>query len=58
MANKIEVLDAIMGSGKSTSMLKWVDEQPNGCFLYVTPLLTESEVRVVEACTINKFTQA
>jgi len=56
VANKIEVLDAIMGSGKSTSMLKWVDEQPNGCFLYVTPLLTESEVRVVEACTINKFT--
>lgn len=56
MTNKIEVLDAIMGSGKSTSVLKWVDEQPNGCFLYVTPLLSESEVRVVEACTVNKFT--
>lgn len=55
MANKIEVLDAIMGSGKSTSVLEWVDSNPDKCFLYVTPLLSESEVRVVEACKINKF---
>lgn len=56
MADKIEVLDSIMGSGKSTSMLKWCEEHKDVSFIYVTPLLSESEVRVVEACSYSKFT--
>lgn len=55
MASKIEVLDSIMGSGKSTSVLNWCEANPTTAFLYVTPLLSESEVRVVEACNEAKF---
>lgn len=56
MANKIEVLDKIMGSGKTTAVLNWCETQPDQAFLYVTPLLSESEGRVVNACTLSKFT--
>ena len=56
MADVIEVLDAIMGSGKSTGVLEWCDKSPDTPFIYVTPLLSESEVRVVDACTVSKFT--
>lgn len=55
MASKIEVLDAIMGSGKSTSVLNWCEQNPQTAFLYVTPLLSESEGRVVNACVQAKF---
>lgn len=55
MAVKIEVLDKIMGSGKTTAILKWCEENPNTAFLYVTPLLSESEKRVVGACVEAKF---
>lgn len=56
MATKIEVLDKIMGSGKSTAVLNWCESQPEKSFLYVTPLLSESEGRVVDACSDSKFT--
>lgn len=56
MTDKIELLDSIMGSGKSTSILKWCDDNPETPFLYVTPLLSESEGRVIDACTASKFT--
>lgn len=55
MAEYLEVFDAIMGSGKSTNILKWCDENPDNNFIYVTPLLTESEDRVVNACEVVKF---
>jgi len=55
MAAKIEVLDKIMGSGKTTSILNWCEANPETPFLYVTPLLSESEVRVVQACVDSKF---
>ena len=51
----VEVFDAIMGSGKSTGILKWCDENTDERFIYVTPLLSESEVRVVDACEFAKF---
>ena len=56
MATKIEVLDKIMGSGKSTAVLNWCESQPEKSFLYVTPLLSESEGRVADACSDSKFT--
>lgn len=55
MASKIEVLDKIMGSGKTTAILNWCEDNPTTSFLYVTPLLSESESRVVSACTSSKF---
>lgn len=55
MTGKIELLDSIMGSGKSTKILEWCESQPDTPFLYITPLLSESEVRVVEACSDSKF---
>lgn len=55
MAIEIELLDSIMGSGKSTAVLNWCEANPNTAFLYVTPLLSESEVRVVNACSEAKF---
>ena len=55
MTNKIELLDKIMGSGKSTSVLNWCESNPNTSFMYVTPLLSESEDRVVNACVQSKF---
>lgn len=55
MATEIELLDSIMGSGKSTAVLNWCEANPNTAFLYVTPLLSESEVRVVNACSDAKF---
>lgn len=56
MTKKVEVLDKIMGSGKSTSVLNWCESKPEQSFLYVTPLLSESEGRVVDACKVSKFT--
>lgn len=55
MTKKVELLDGIMGSGKSTSILNWCEKNPSTAFLYVTPLLTESEIRVIDACTESKF---
>lgn len=55
MTRKIELLDSIMGSGKSTSVLNWCEANPDTPYLYITPLLSESEVRVVEACNEAKF---
>lgn len=56
MTDKIELLDSIMGSGKSTKVLEWCETKPNTPFLYITPLLSESEIRVVESCSLSKFT--
>lgn len=55
MTNTVEVLDSIMGSGKSTGILKWCEENNTESFMYITPLLSESEIRVVEACDKAKF---
>ena len=50
MANKIEVLDAIMGSGKSTGIIKWMIDNPQNKYLCVSPLLTEVVERIPMEC--------
>ena len=55
MATKVEVLDKLMGSGKTTKILDWCEANPQTPFMYVTPLLSESEDRVVKACVDAKF---
>lgn len=41
MTKTVEVLDAIMSSGKSTAIFKWIDENPNEKYIYVSPNLSE-----------------
>lgn len=47
---KIEVLDAIMGSGKTTGIIQWMKDNPDNRYLYVSPMLTEVEDRIPTAC--------
>lgn len=56
MTDKVEVLDKLMGSFKTSSILNWCEANPTTPVLYVTPLLSESEDRVVNACVEAKFT--
>lgn len=55
-SNKIEVLDAIMGSGKTTGIIKWMLSKPQEKYLYVSPMLTEVEYRIPTACEALEFT--
>jgi len=41
---RVEVLDRMMGSGKTNAILKWL--QPDMKFIFVTPLLSEAEDRI------------
>lgn len=42
--NKVEVLDAIMGSGKTLGIIRWMLDNPNNRYLYVSPMLSEVEI--------------
>ena len=56
MTTKIEVLDAIMGSGKTQGIIKWMLSNPNNKYLYISPMLKEVEERIPEACESLEFT--
>ena len=47
---QIEVLDSIMGSGKTTGIIKWMKSNPQNKYLYVSPLLSEVEERIPTEC--------
>jgi hypothetical protein len=53
---KIEVLDAVMGSGKTTGIISWMIKNPQNKYLYVSPMLTEIEERIPTACESLEFT--
>ena len=42
--NTVEVLDAIMGSGKTLGIINWMLDNPNNRYLYVSPMLSEVEI--------------
>ena len=46
---KVKVIDSIMGSGKSTFMIKHMNSNPENRYLYITPYLTEVQ-RIKDAC--------
>lgn len=51
----IHVVDAMMGSGKSSAAINMVNRSPKGTkFIYVVPLLSETK-RIVEFCKLKKF---
>lgn len=56
MTTKIEVLDAIMGSGKTLGIINWMLSNPNNKYLYISPMLKEVEERIPEACEALEFT--
>lgn len=52
----IKVVDAIMGSGKSQSCIKYMNDHPDEKFLYVTPYLDEAE-RIKNGCPALNFVE-
>lgn len=52
---QIEVLDQIMGSGKTTGMIKWMIDNPDNKYLYVSPMLSEVEDRIPSECVSIGF---
>lgn len=55
MTKPVELLDSIMGSGKSTGIIKWMLSNPQYKYLYVSPMLTEVEERIPEECAALGF---
>lgn len=55
MPTKIELLDSIMGSGKTLGVIQWMLNNPQNKYLYVSPMLTEVESRIPEACRSLEF---
>jgi hypothetical protein len=53
---KIELLDSIMGSGKTQGVIQWMLNNPQNKYLYVSPMLTEVEERIPTACQALEFT--
>lgn len=53
---KIEVLDAVMGSGKTEGIIEWMLRNPNNKYLYISPMLSEVEERIPKACEALEFT--
>lgn len=53
---RIEVLDAIMGSGKTQGIISWMCNNPQNKYLYVSPMLSEVEERIPTDCAELEFT--
>ena len=49
----IKVCDAIMGSGKSSAAIAYMNEHPQQKFIYITPYLEEA-VRIRESCPATR----
>lgn len=50
----IKVCDAIMGSGKSSAAINYMNENPHEKFIYITPYLEEAE-RIRDSCPKLQF---
>lgn len=51
--NKVEVLDSIMGSSKSTKIIEWMATNTHEKYLYVSPLLSEVDVDTGRLSALN-----
>ena len=52
----IKVCDAIMGSGKSSAAINYMNEHPDNKFIYITPYLDEV-ARIINSCPNLHFTE-
>lgn len=50
----IKVCDAIMGSGKSSAAINYMNEHPEQKFIYITPYLEEAD-RIRDSCPLLDF---
>ena len=41
--NTVKLVDYMMGAGKSTGILNWIDANPQNSYIFVSPLLSEVE---------------
>lgn len=54
MTKEIIVVDEVMGGGKTTAMLNFINEHPDRKFIYITPYLSEYD-RVKSHCPAANF---
>ena len=54
--NLVKVCDAIMGSGKTSATITYINEHPEKKFIYITPYLDEAE-RIKQACPQADFVE-
>ena len=52
----VKVCDALMGSGKTSSTIQYINERPDQKFIYITPYLKEAE-RIKNGCPAAKFVE-
>lgn len=52
----INVIDAIMGTGKTSAAIKYMNDHPDSKFIYITPYLTETE-RIKQGCPRLHFVE-
>lgn len=52
----VKVVDSIMGSGKSSSAIRYMNENADKKFIYITPYLTETE-RIRKECAALHFVE-
>lgn len=52
----VKVCDAIMGSGKTSATINYINEHPEKRFIYITPYLAEAE-RIKQACPAADFVE-
>lgn len=50
----IKVCDAIMGSGKSSACIRYINENPEQRFIYIAQYLEEAD-RIIDACRSREF---
>ena len=50
MTNKVEVLDSLMGCGKTTAIIQWMRDNPHNNYIYISPRLSEVTERIPEGC--------
>lgn len=52
----IKICDAIMGSGKSSAAIKYMNDHPENRYIYITPYKSEAD-RIKNACAALNFTR-
>lgn len=52
--NKVMVIDSIMGSGKTSTLINMINKDTEGKYIYITPFLKEVD-RIKEQCKDKKF---
>jgi hypothetical protein len=50
----IYVCDAIMGTGKTSAIISYINKNPDKRFIYITPYLAEAD-RMIKGCNMIKF---